>query len=111
MANQLTTLTIQLGNSDDKLTQAEWADFVKKVEGYIRSTDYCQIHFSGSSAGNAPWQNYCLVAEVPVGAINDLSYLVAKMAGRYRQESIAFTVGETEFIRPLSETPREQYSG
>lgn len=88
------TVTIQIGNSDDKLTQSRWSMFVKELNNIV-TVDCGQVHFCGHSAGDAPWQNHCVVAEC-----DDLGWLqarLAELAGRYDQDSIAMTAGNTVF--------------
>ena len=58
-----TTVTIQIGNSDDKLTQTRWHAFVAEIE----QTCTCvmeKMHFNGGSPSSARWQNHCFVIEV-----------------------------------------------
>lgn len=94
------TYVIQIGNSDNKLTQNQWAHFVVGVNLAICS--HCgHVHFKGGSDWDAPWQNACWVC-VPISeeAANLLRSDLALEAARNGQESIALTVGETEFIKP-----------
>lgn len=94
------TYVIQIGNSDNKLTQNRWAHFVAGVDLAICS--HCtQVHFKGGSDWDAPWQNACWVC-VPISdeAASLLRSDLALEAARNNQESIALTVGETEFIKP-----------
>ncbi len=89
----MTTAVIQIGNSDNKLTQKEWAEFVSDLT-YLLHPFTC--HFSGGANCAAPWQNYCWVIEMQSldGLRNDL----AQLAKDYGQDSIALTIGDTEFV-------------
>ena len=49
------TVTIQIGNSDDKLTQKEWSSFVAWIEYDLKSMIGVEFHFSGGSANHTPW--------------------------------------------------------
>ena len=94
------TITIQIGNSDDKLTQREWSNYVREMGDRVARYGG-QIHFSGSSSPCAPWQNCCWVLEVARDATTSVETLRAQVASvgkLFRQESVAFTVGETEFV-------------
>lgn len=91
------TATIQIGNTDNKLTQQEWAEFCKTVEATIQKHD-CAVHFYGFPPGDAKWQNAAWVIAVPFGALTSLRFHLAGIAGEYRQESIAVTIGETVFV-------------
>lgn len=91
------TLTIQIGNSDDKLSQIDWAQFISDMDALISCRGW-HGHFRGGSHVNAPWQNYCWV----VGC-NSLDGFLAEcrhLCSRYRQDSIAVTLGDTQFFGP-----------
>lgn len=90
------TVTIQIGNSDDKLTQKEWSCFVRDVRAHIQEN--CETHFDGGSRGDARWQNHCWVVAVPVDLIAALKVILFGIRRNYGQESVAFTVGETFFV-------------
>ena len=91
------TVTICIGNSDNKLTQQEWSNFIERV--YVVMCDRSvAVHFSGFSAGDSPWQNVCWVAEVAKEDIEPLRAELKNVRERFKQDSVAFTAGETEFI-------------
>lgn len=91
------TITVQIGNSDNKLTQSEWSDFISKMESIILC--YAQpMHFSGGSSVRAAWQNYCFVFDAEDLNIKGLKNLLAKRRAEYKQDSVAWTEGETQFI-------------
>lgn len=92
------TATIQIGNSDDKLTQVIWSEYVSIVSSIVQ-TFANETHFFGASANYEPWQNACWVIE-----IGDIEYnlLLANLAAarkKYSQDSIAITVGDTIFLK------------
>lgn len=108
------TIYISIGNSDDKLKQAEWSRFIADtyalVDGYSAA-----IHFAGYAAPGAPWQNACWCIEIEPDRIrriqmpNDhrevrtedlLRERLAQIAAQYGQESIAWAEATTEFIAP-----------
>jgi hypothetical protein len=94
---------IQIGNSDDKLTQAEWSEFVADVQDMIVHSNYT-IHFHGLSVGSAPWQNACWVLGfqnnlAAIIKINTLRHDLEKLVRKYHQDSIALTLGDTEFVK------------
>ncbi len=93
----MATVVIQIGNSDDKLSQAEWSEFVSYVRDAVVQYS-SRIHFEGGSRIDAPWQNVCFVSEVsPSNHVRLLDHL-SRIRSEYRQESVAVTVGETEFV-------------
>jgi hypothetical protein len=92
------TAVIQVGNSDNKLTQQEWSEFVGDVQDLLRVGHYA-THFAGTSPSAAPWQNACWVLEIVSDMQKDhLRTALGFFAKKYRQESIALTFGTTEFV-------------
>lgn len=91
-----TTIVIQIGNSDNKLTQCMWSHYVEYMRAAIANIVY-RMHFQGGSCFDAPWQNACWVCEVSDEKIYDLKEAVRECRMRFEQESVAVTVGETEF--------------
>lgn len=89
------TVTIQIGNSEDRLTQKEWSSFVRHTDHLIRA-DCKEIFFAGPSPSDAPWQNYCWVVEPydPDALREDLTAIRME----FKQHSAAWTEGETRFI-------------
>lgn len=90
------TATIQIGNTDDKLGQRQWSKFVEGV-AYL-AHDYGKLHFNGHSAPSAMWQNACWVVVMDEDALPEMRLDLAQMARVYGQDSIALTVGVTEFV-------------
>lgn len=95
--NSLLTLTIQIGNTDDKLSQEDWSEFVEFVTDAITSHAE-ELQFFGTSPGAAPWQNACWVCGVPCPLRGDLITKLSNAAILFRQDSIAVTEGRTEFL-------------
>lgn len=91
------TITIQIGNSDDKLTQKEWAGFNLLVNSRIKG--YAQaIHFHGVSTGDADWQNAAWIIELDDFSLSHLKRELKRLRQEYKQDSVAWTIGKTEFI-------------
>ena len=93
------TAVVQVGNSDDKLTQAEWCAFLGATWASVQLWAV-QIHFEGFSQPTASWQNACWVCEIQPENTENLREDLAVVAGRYKQDSIALTLGLTEFVTP-----------
>jgi hypothetical protein len=92
----MSTLVIQIGNSDDKLSQYAWSEFIVDIRRALFAN--CQrIHFAGGSNPAERWQNYCFVAE-HYGDLAPLKDTLASIRKTYSQDSVALTIGETEFI-------------
>lgn len=99
-------VSFSIGNSDDKLPQAEWAQFVSDVHDVVTVAESAgaRIHFMGCSPASAPWQNATWVLELDADATvirSTLRVCLAELCGKYRQNSIAWwEAHETEFIPP-----------
>ncbi len=94
------TAVISIGNSDDKLTQAKWSAFVSDVS-WIISRYALHPHFAGLSVGSSPWQNASWIVGLPEGFdIAQFKFELKRIADKYKQDSIALLVGDTEFVKP-----------
>ncbi len=91
------TLTVCIGNSDDKLSQEEWAEFWRSTGELVRlHADH--MHGEFLSLPSAPWQNACWVFEAPMSP--EFSQGLKALAARFDQDSIAVSVGTTVFVAP-----------
>jgi len=100
----MTTITLQIGNSDEKLSQAEWHRYVEEVRELIEKFERVEgrarfaVHFFGAPPNWAPWQNAAWVFAAEPGLLPALREDLAGIRGRFRQESVAWTEGATEFL-------------
>lgn len=92
-----TTATVQIGNSDNKLTQQEWSEYWASVDGELSDLEV-EPHFSAGSHSWAPWQNYCWVVAIEESNVPVLINRLRSVRERFKQDSVAVTVGATEFI-------------
>lgn len=90
------TITVQIGNTDDKLKQAEWSKFIGKVEALIQSN--CGVYFSGFSNPTATWQNACWVFSIEPSEATFMHGKLKKIREDFSQDSVAWTEGDTIFI-------------
>jgi len=90
------TVVVQIGNSDDKLKQSEWSQFFEDMARAMDSGN--QVHFSGTSRGDAPWQNACFVSEFPEESLPGLINWVSAIGKMWHQDSVAITIGDTKFV-------------
>ena len=91
------TVTLQIGNSDDKLTQREWHDFNYSIAEAIRQ-HASQVHFHGEPSGSERWQNAAWVFVIETANIPGLKSVVAYLRAEYQQDSVAWTEGGTAFV-------------
>ena len=89
-------VTIQIGNSDDKLPQTRWLAYVNAMRSQI--VERAETHFAGGSNNEARWQNFCWVVACPVDSLESLKVAVECTRRNFGQDSAAFTTGETIFV-------------
>jgi hypothetical protein len=120
----VTAVTVQFGNSDDRLTQREWSELVAAVSRAVNAEVLDHgggLHFFGTAPADAPWQNACWVIELPPAdddALLDGHYgarhLVAQALKRelaavthaFRQDSFSWQLGDVELVPPGTFVPR-----
>lgn len=94
----MNTVIIQIGNTDNKLTQQEWAKFCDEIHWIILDSNV-MIHFSGGPPNCAPFQNYCWVIEIDrCFDTKELEENISYVRAKYKQDNVAITYGETKFI-------------
>ena len=95
------TVTVCIGNSDNKLGQREWAAFVKAVDTVVDNIAY-EKFFRGFSNPDDQHQNACWVLSIddqrPSKLLEDFKRQIAVKRGMFNQDSAAIVIGETEFI-------------
>lgn len=90
------TVYIAIGNSDDKLSQANWSRFVADVDRAFELAvrfEGARVHGRWYSLPHEPWQNACWCGEWH----EDLAHVVARLksdlagvAREYHQDAIAW---------------------
>lgn len=101
------TIYISIGNSDDRLTQAEWSRFYRRVALAIRD-NVTTSHGAWVSEPASAWQNACWCVEIPDNGTEALlKHLLALAAEDFRQDSIAWAeTAHTDFIGPVGDEDR-----
>lgn len=95
------TIYVSIGNSDDKLTQYRWSQYIREVrQAVLLHAD--KIHFFGFSGPDTWHQSAAWAAQFEhLDQEQNLGDQLKEIAGRYDQDSIAWAVlGEVTFIRP-----------
>jgi hypothetical protein len=87
-------MALSIGNTDNKLTQAQWSDFVGELVEAIFFAG-AKVHFFGGSATWSPWQNVAWILEVKN---DDLQAEVTRIRKKYDQESAFVLSGHGEFV-------------
>ena len=95
------TIYVSIGNTDDKLRQAEWAAFVSTVNAVVSG-----FHLYGEwySRPDSWVQNACWCLELPDESQSlqetILRAALVDIARSYRQDSIAWAEAQVEFLSP-----------
>lgn len=90
-------ISVQAGNSDNKLTQQQWSEFVSELGGILAVHERVR-HFFGGSETYAPWQNVCWICEIDAGKIESLKGQLRESRLSYRQDSVCLLVGQPVFV-------------
>lgn len=89
---------LSIGNSDDKLSQLEWAKFITRIRADIVN-HASQLHGAWFSAPDSTWQNACwcleFASEADMKRAREAAITIRR---QYRQDSVAWAVAEPEFI-------------
>lgn len=93
------TIHVAIGNSDDRLSQAEWAEFYRQVDLFVRAAA-TTVHGAWASLPTAPFQNACWAITADPEPARDLQGALRRCAARYRQDSIAWTEAVPQFLVP-----------
>jgi hypothetical protein len=94
-----TTVYVSIGNSDDKLGQREWSEYVGQVAAIV-DRYATQLYGWWFSACDAPWQNAVAAFRLPLGkAYTDIRTELNKVRADFRQDSVAWAeTPRTEFL-------------
>lgn len=91
------TVYVSIGNSDDKLSQAEWANYVQVTRNLLRLRAR-EIHGEWYSAPDSDYQNACFCVVLGDDA-DTIRKSLAELRAAWRQDSVAWAeVPVTEFI-------------
>lgn len=91
------TITIQIGNSDDKLKQRSWSEFVEKTKTTIEGV-CASMYFYGCSDGSKPWQNAAFIFSIDDDFIDVLKKKLTDIRSTYSQDSIAWSESDPIFL-------------
>lgn len=92
------TICIQVGNTDNKLTQQRWSIFVERLKMLLTDDYKATLHFSGGSPTEEMWQNYCVVASLDAFIIHSFYSDLIELRKEYEQDSVAILEGDAQFI-------------
>ena len=94
-------VSVQAGNSDNKLTQGEWAKFAAELSEILAHYEVAR-HFHGGPPTTAPWQNVCIVIELADANVREnMDTLFDKLAvcrAKHKQDSVCVLWGLPTFV-------------
>lgn len=91
------TVAVLIGNSDDKLSQAEWSQFVRSVlDTVCGSAD--KVHFEGHTPQISVRQSAAIVFEISTDKRHQLQRDLKDIKREFRQDFIAWVEGTTLFL-------------
>jgi hypothetical protein len=96
----ITTMTVHvsIGNSDNKLTQQEWSQFVTRTSAVV---DRFAVQLYGwyFSLPDAPWQNAMCQVLVKINDLPDMRAQLTELRRQFKQDSVAWAeTARTEFL-------------
>ena len=91
------SITIQAGNTDNKLTQQEWSKFVRRISEVLGCYELAR-HFFGGPETWAYYQNACWVCEVAPSRLDELKLALTSVRQLYQQEAICLITGQAEML-------------
>jgi N-acyl-L-homoserine lactone synthetase len=93
----MTTVSLQIGNGDGKLSQSQWHQFVVEMKRLVERHS-AKVHFFGAPENWREQQNVAFIFDIEAASIENLEAKVTKLRKRFGQESAAWTEGDTRFI-------------
>ncbi len=91
------TVSLQIGNGDDKLSQSDWHNFVVATQKLVESR-CAKLHFFGAPENWCRQQNVAFIFDLSEDSIEELKAEIRALRKQYQQESAAWTEGKTIFI-------------
>lgn len=105
--NGVFTISVLIGNSDNRLSQVMWTNFIAAVNHTLLEFAI-QFHCKGYSAPTSMYQNACFVFEASNVHFSSIEHNLRRIARKFSQDSIAIVYGDSKLIRPSdssSDTP------
>lgn len=100
----LLSVCVTIGNSDDKLSQLDWSNFTYLVDHHVENTAW-EIHFRGFTPSQSRYQTAAWTFTIRKQETPTLRAGLAMLADKFKQDSIAWMSGPVEFIKPEEDRP------
>jgi hypothetical protein len=91
------TVSLLIGNTDNRLSQKEWYNFVNDVKWAILC-NYKSLFFLGGPPTYEEWQNVAFVFSITEDRIPLLKEKITEIRKKFNQDSAAWVEGDTQFI-------------
>lgn len=91
------TVHASIGNSDDKLSQADWSRYLDEFQRVMVMAAR-QVHGQWYSAPASPFQNACMAIEIDPDSAGALKDRLGNLRRKFNQDSIALNVSDTELV-------------
>lgn len=88
---------ISIGNSDNKLTQQRWSNFVEECAAVV-AVYAKQIHFFGGSSTFDSWQNVAWIIEIEKDDEYGLRHDLEDVRKEYNQDSAFLLLGKGDLV-------------
>ena len=87
-------MAVSIGNTDNRLTQQEWSQFVSEINNALSRAG--KIHFFGGAPNWERWQNVAWIAELDKSVV-ECSARISEIREKYKQDSAFVLFGEGIF--------------
>lgn len=88
---------VTIGNSDNKLSQLDWAEFCGKVDELVRAFA-ADMYGEFYALSNAPWQNACWSFSIHESVTTAAKINLGHLAREFKQDSIVWAEANVEFL-------------
>jgi hypothetical protein len=97
----VSTVYVSVDNSDDKLSQQDWFQFVRTVFRFLANEAH-HVHGEWFSVPDSRYQNACVCVEfAPDAHLDNVRETLAHIAEQFEQDAIAWAVAvSTQMIGP-----------
>lgn len=89
-------ITVSIGNTDNRLSQVEWHEFVTEMDAAIGAKG--KIHFFGDSPNWMPWQNVAWIVEIKPENVEGLLANIKDVRAKYLQDSAFVMLADGMFV-------------
>ena len=93
------TVYVSIGNTDGKLSHAEWAEYWHLTDELLTQLGLTTATFGvWHSLPATPYVNACWAVQIPAIHVDAVRDTLVRVASKFRQDSVAWAVAETEFL-------------